>query len=432
MGSNYWVWIGEDSPPDGVYTTGVNGVGWYSFNDINHPPLGDWWFWYVTGNGDPSPVIVPPSGKRFWTGGSGNWSDPSHWGGFAPPIAGQSAYILLSNESAEVIVTMDIDVECDEIHVNNYAPFPLTLDFNEKTVSCKTIANYGSGGGVINFDISNSIINVSQWNANNVNVDAIGSLINLIFNADVGITYFCDTTGNAYHDLNLDYNGVADSTISICHYDNISFHIITVSPETNISVSLNIGNDSSIKGLVLTCANWEVTGSVANNFQIVFNSLGNPIPFIISQASGTVNVENFDLADSHAQGSAIFYALISNGNIDSGENRGWIFNEGERRISEDVNVDDNFDTNMEELSEEVRVSSNFDAGSSDKNSESADFVKKPWRPELQFQDTCLCFGYGYNQYSQTLFRKHGNKWRDWASLLCIKCRRFAKLPDGYF
>ena len=41
--------------------------------------------------------------------------------------------------------------------------------------------------------------------------------------------------------------------------------------------------------------------------------------------SGTISIYNTTLSGSHASGGATFKSLLSDGNIDDGDNEGWIF-----------------------------------------------------------------------------------------------------------
>ena len=51
-------------------------------------------------------------------------------------------------------------------------------------------------------------------------------------------------------------------------------------------------------------------------------------PFTLSKSSGNVSVSFLDIQDSAATGGASWIALDANGNVDSGNNTGWIFSSG--------------------------------------------------------------------------------------------------------
>ncbi|MDD5703687.1 MAG: hypothetical protein PHU23_16760, partial [Dehalococcoidales bacterium] len=211
----YWawaVWSGEETlPPEGVYTYGIFGLGWYSFNDFNNPPEGNWWFWYTSEASEGSEPPVIPSGTKYWVGEGGNWSDSSHWaltpggiGGNPMPAADEVAYIDAPAVGGQTI-TMDVNVTCAGITSNfGYTGHEFTLDFNEKTVNVGSVTM--ADHCINHVDISNAVINTASWLImEGVSVTAAGSIINIIQRDGQG--FFDDRNMNTYCDLNLNFKG---------------------------------------------------------------------------------------------------------------------------------------------------------------------------------------------------------------------------------
>ena len=67
-----------------------------------------------------------------------------------------------------------------------------------------------------------------------------------------------------------------------------------------------------------------LSGSSGNLVSIRSSTPGTQ--FTLSDASGTVSVSFLDIQDSNATGGATWLASTSNGNVDSGNNLGWVFN----------------------------------------------------------------------------------------------------------
>lgn len=72
-----------------------------------------------------------------------------------------------------------------------------------------------------------------------------------------------------------------------------------------------------------TVNNFTLSGSAGNLVSIRSSTGGTR--FTLSKSSGTVNVSYVDIQDSNATGGATWRALATNGNVDSGNNLGWLF-----------------------------------------------------------------------------------------------------------
>ena len=76
-------------------------------------------------------------------------------------------------------------------------------------------------------------------------------------------------------------------------------------------------------GTTQTVSNFSLSGTAGN--LITINSLTPGSQFTLSKASGTVNAQYLSIQDSVATGGAVWNALTSNGNVNAGNNTGWIF-----------------------------------------------------------------------------------------------------------
>jgi len=89
-----------------------------------------------------------------------------------------------------------------------------------------------------------------------------------------------------------------------------------------------------------TVNNFTLSGSAGNLVSIRSSTGGTR--FTLSKSSGTVNVSYVDIQDSNATGGATWRALATNGNVDSGNNLGWLFVAGNYvDASADVTADAN-------------------------------------------------------------------------------------------
>jgi len=110
-----------------------------------------------------------------------------------------------------------------------------------------------------------------------------------------------------------------------------SFLTVTI-PTTSVNLTFgtitNTVNGTTVgitfpSGVTTTVNNFNFNG-VAGIVQPVRSTTAGSRAFI-SKASGTVNVNYLDIRDSGATGGATWNALLTNGNVDSGNNSGWDF-----------------------------------------------------------------------------------------------------------
>lgn len=99
------------------------------------------------------------------------------------------------------------------------------------------------------------------------------------------------------------------------------------------TLTLSNGTVKFKNGTTNTAGIFAIAGTVSN--QIVINSTTNGSKYTLSQASGTVNASYMTIKDSTATGGAGWDAFTTNGNIDSGNNTGWVFDP----VPSDVNIE---------------------------------------------------------------------------------------------
>jgi hypothetical protein len=89
------------------------------------------------------------------------------------------------------------------------------------------------------------------------------------------------------------------------------------------TVTCTAGTIKFKAGTTNTAGTFAIAGTVSN--QVVLNSTTNGSTYTLSQASGIVNASYMTIKDSTATGGAGWDAFTSNGNIDAGNNTGWVF-----------------------------------------------------------------------------------------------------------
>jgi hypothetical protein len=76
-------------------------------------------------------------------------------------------------------------------------------------------------------------------------------------------------------------------------------------------------------GTTQTVSNFSLAGTAGNLITINSDTPGSQ--FTLSKASGTVNAQYLAIQDSNATGGATWNSLLAGGNVDNGNNTGWIF-----------------------------------------------------------------------------------------------------------
>jgi hypothetical protein len=129
--------------------------------------------------------------------------------------------------------------------------------------------------------------------------------------------------------INLTYVGVKEFFAGDRTYYNVNvggtgdFYIYGTNNFNNITNSVQPATVIFESGLTQTVSNFGLSGTVGNLITISSEAAG--FQFTLSKASGTVNAQYLSIQDSIATGGATWNALTSNGNVDAGNNTGWIF-----------------------------------------------------------------------------------------------------------
>jgi hypothetical protein len=76
-------------------------------------------------------------------------------------------------------------------------------------------------------------------------------------------------------------------------------------------------------GTTQTVSNFSLAGTAGNLITINSDTPGSR--FTLSKSSGTVNAQYLAIQDSNATGGATWNSLLTSGNVNNGNNTGWIF-----------------------------------------------------------------------------------------------------------
>lgn len=179
-----------------------------------------------------------------------------------------------------------------------------TVNFSSNTSNTRTL-NMGTGTWTITGPTS---LGIPPWdirNSTNMTLNSSTSTINMT-NASAktfgggGLTYY-----------NLNQGGAGTLTISGSNTFN------------NITNSTQPATVTFTAGTTQTVSNFGLSGTAGN--LITINSSTPGSQFTLSKASGTINAQYLSIQDSNATGGAVWNALLTNGNVNAGNNLGWIF-----------------------------------------------------------------------------------------------------------
>lgn len=129
--------------------------------------------------------------------------------------------------------------------------------------------------------------------------------------------------------ISLTYVGVKEFFAGNRTYYNVNvggtgdFYIYGTNTFNNITNSVQPATVIFESGLTQTVSNFGLSGTAGNLITISSEAAG--FDFTLSKASGTVNAQYLSIQDSIATGGAVWNAFTSNGNVDAGNNTGWIF-----------------------------------------------------------------------------------------------------------
>lgn len=177
-----------------------------------------------------------------------------------------------------------------------------TVYFSSNNSNTRTL-NMGTGTWTVSGGSAFTTWNTS--NSTNLTVNASTSTITMT-NASAKI--FAGG-GKTYYNLNQ--GGAGALTISGSNTFN------------NITNSTQPATVTFTAGTTQTVSAFGLSGTAGN--LITINSTTPGSQFTLSDPSGTINAQYLAIRDSNATGGAVWNALLSNGNVDNGNNTGWIF-----------------------------------------------------------------------------------------------------------
>jgi hypothetical protein len=361
----YWLWVGGGLPPDG-------GSIWRITTDPTTPPTsGIYWVLY-----NETREIVGPDDPvyRYWVGGTGNISDPNHWsttpfgpGGATPPITFDRSYVafLSGSDSAGQVITFDVDVSTFAMltpAAEDVGDYPNVINFNGKNVR----AQWGIS---LNSDCVSEIllgaakINTGRWTIyGGIPVTAGTSTIRII---DTLGRKFEDNGANVYNEVIFDFDYYFPEiearygryergdyiTMSLTYSQGMTISSLSVVPYKRVGGCtgvINAGVNGSVPGLILSCGEFALSGSIEHDFVLGLGPHAETEPFVVSKSSGTVEIENTELYYCEAVGGATFNAFTSMRNVDAGGNSGWLFSDTRANSGEFAQAHTEMDvTNMD-------------------------------------------------------------------------------------
>ncbi len=187
-----------------------------------------------------------------------------------------------------------------------------TLDLNSRSLGCFTFNSSNTNvRAITNPPVGRGIQVASVWNvATATNFSPNGVNIGMDGFTSAAMTF--NGGGATYGYLRMEGGGVYVLTVT----GNNTFTKV-------YSIKTTAGTLRLTAGSTQTVTDWDLSGTVGNVITLDSTSAGTRAT--ISQASGTVNVSYCNIKDSNATGGATFNALLTNNNVDSGNNLGWIF-----------------------------------------------------------------------------------------------------------
>ena len=202
-------------------------------------------------------------------------------------------------------------------NTNSFTVTGGTFNANSYNLTTGTFVSSNTNTRTIN--ISNATVTIAgaaltAWNmatSNNANLIATNS--NIAFSNNSTTTRGISSgTGLTYGNLIMGGANVAQFQF----FGNSTYSSIT-STKTVPQTILFTGNSTT------TVNNWSVPGTANANVTLSSDSLATFN--LIKTGSGTVNVNYYTITRSNASPNNTWYSLLTNNNIDGGNNTGWIF-----------------------------------------------------------------------------------------------------------
>lgn len=179
------------------------------------------------------------------------------------------------------------------------------LDINGKTVT--TSFSDTSPGGTINFN-GGTIINTSNSFSMSSSTITGNGTVQAIYNG----------AKNYYFPPNFStIDMIISGTGSMIHHGATSFNNYT-----NTVQPITVNFDGTYSQYT-SFNNFNLNGTAGNLVSI--RSINSGVQCNLVKTSGVINASYLDIKDSNAGGGATWYSLYTNGNVNSGNNTGWIF-----------------------------------------------------------------------------------------------------------
>jgi len=188
-----------------------------------------------------------------------------------------------------------------------------TLNVNGKTASIGTFTSAGSSTRAITFGTSGKITVVgsgaSAWSVSGSGLTTTGTTATISMTSASAKTF---AGGGFTYAATLSQDGLGALTISGSNtFSNITN---TVQPVTFTFTA----------GTTQTVSSFTPSGTAGNLVTLQSSAAGSR--FTVSDSSGTISVNYCSIKDSEAIGGASWQAYTANGNVDAGNNTGWVFN----------------------------------------------------------------------------------------------------------
>ncbi|MGV0954738.1 MAG: hypothetical protein ACOYBR_10530, partial [Fluviibacter sp.] len=192
-----------------------------------------------------------------------------------------------------------------------------TLDLNGKTLTTGTFTT-NAGTKDLTFN-GGTLVCV---------IGSIGGGVNAFNNANP--TGFTTTAGTGVGAISLTGGAtktfVGGGSVFNCTINNAGSGALTISGANTFANITNTVQPAAVRftaGTTNTFAAFSLSGTLGNPVTIGSTSAGSQ--HTLSKASGTVSVSYCTISDSVATGGATWNAFTTNGNVDGGNNTGWIF-----------------------------------------------------------------------------------------------------------
>ena len=192
-----------------------------------------------------------------------------------------------------------------------------TLATNGHDLSMGAFVSSGSGNITINISNSNVYITgaaINGWSmATSTNATLTANNSNIIFNNDSTTTRgIAAGEGLTYGNLVMAGNGVAQFQF----FGNSTYNSIISTKTVSQNVVFTANSTTTVN-------DWSVPGTA--NANVLLTSSGSTPFNLIKAGGGTINVNYYTISYSSASPSNTWYSLLTNNNVDGGNNTGWIF-----------------------------------------------------------------------------------------------------------